>query len=269
MHSIEALSQHLLPAALVVARIAGLAVQGPVLSSPALPVRIKALLVLALGLSVYPSVAASAALPASASLAMAVPLVALEFGVGVFIGFMASMPLLAAQFGGLTMGQQIGLGFARFYNPAIGDESDALEQLLFFLALATFIALGGIESMFSSVVASFVSLPGGAVPAMIAGTADISAIGVFTGALSGAFEIGLRVAAPLLAIVCLETVVMGYLSRSVPQLNVLSVGFPVRIVVGLGVIIASLAAIDGGQRDGTIGAFDAMLIASGAVEVSS
>ncbi len=224
---------------------------------------------LALGLSVYPSVAASAALPASASLAMAVPLVALEFGVGVFIGFMASMPLLAAQFGGLTMGQQIGLGFARFYNPAIGDESDALEQLLFFLALATFIALGGIESMFSSVVASFVSLPGGAVPAMIAGTADISAIGVFTGALSGAFEIGLRVAAPLLAIVCLETVVMGYLSRSVPQLNVLSVGFPVRIVVGLGVIIASLAAIDGVLRDGTIGAIDEMLIASGAVEVSS
>jgi len=268
MNSIDALSQHLVPAAMVVARVSGLAVQGPVLSSPAIPMRIKALLVLSLGLAVYPSAAAASALPAQASLAMLAPLVALEFGIGVFIGFMASMPLLAAQFGGLSMGQQIGLGFARFYNPAIGDESDALEQILFFLALATFIALGGIESMFSSVVASFGSLPAGAIPAMITGNADVSPVAIFTGALRGAFELGLRVAAPLLAIVCLETVVMGYLSKSVPQLTGLSIGFPVRIIVGLGVIVASLAAIDEALVDGTAGAIEEMLLASGAVESS-
>ena len=114
MNSIDALSQHLVPAAMVVARVSGLAVQGPVLSSPAIPMRIKALLVLSLGLAVYPSAAAASALPSQASIAMLAPLVALEFGIGVFIGFMASMPLLAAQFGGLAMGQQIGLGFARF-----------------------------------------------------------------------------------------------------------------------------------------------------------
>jgi flagellar biosynthetic protein FliR len=265
MNSIDALSQHLAPAAMVVARVSGLAVQGPVLSSPAIPVRIKALLVLAIGLAVYPTVAANASLPGQAPIAMLAPLVALEFGIGVFIGFMASMPLLAAQFGGLSMGQQIGLGFARFYNPAIGDESDALEQILFFLALATFIALGGIESMFSCVVASFGSLPAGAVPAMFTGASDTSPLAIFTGALRGAFELGLRVAAPLLAIVCLETVVMGYLSKSVPQLNVLSIGFPVRIIVGLGVIVASLAAIDEALVDGTAGAIEEMLLASGVV----
>ena len=266
MNAIESLSQHLVPAAMVVARVAGLAVQGPVLSSPAIPVRIKALLVLSLGLAVYPTVSAHAALPvAGTSLAMAAPLLLVEFAIGVFIGFMASMPLLAAQFGGMSMGQQIGLGFARFYNPAIGDESDALEQILFFLALATFIALGGIESMFSSVVASFGSLPAGSIPAMFTGTADVSPVAVFTGALGGAFELGLRVAAPLLAIVCLETVVMGYLSKSVPQLNVMSIGFPVRIIVGLGVIVASLAAIDEALVDGTSGAIEELLVATGAV----
>ena len=264
MNAIETLSQHLVPAAMVSARVAGLAVQGPVLSSPAIPVRIKALLVLSLGLAVYPSVAAHAELPAgSTALAMVAPLVLVEFAVGVFIGFMASMPLLAAQFGGLAMGQQIGLGFARFYNPAMGDESDVLEQIMFFLALAVFIALGGIESMFSSVVASFTSLPAGAIPAMFLG-GEATPIHVFTGALSGAFELGLRVAAPLLAIVCLETVVMGYLSRSVPQLNVLSIGFPVRIILGLGIIVASLAAIDEALVDGTAGAIEELLVASGA-----
>lgn len=265
MNAIETLSQHLVPAGMVVARVAGLAVQGPVLSSPAIPVRIKALLVLSLGLAVYPTVAAHADLPATASMAMAAPLIAVEFAIGVFIGFMASMPLLAAQFGGLSMGQQIGLGFARFYNPAMGEESDVLEQILFFLALATFIALGGLESMFSSVVASFESLPAGSVPAMFTGAGETSPVAVFTGALGGAFELGLRVAAPLLAIVCLETVVMGYLSKSVPQLNIMSIGFPIRILVGLGVIVMSLAAINEALVDGTSGAIEELLVATGAV----
>ena len=265
MNAIDALSQHLVPATMVVARVSGLALQGPVLSSPAIPIRIKALLVAALGLAVYPAVAASATLPADISLGAALPLVALELGIGAFIGFMASLPLLAAQFGGLAMGQQIGLGFARFYNPAIGEESDALEQILFFLALATFLSLGGLESMFSAVVASFQSLPTSAVPSMLVGDHATTPLAIFTGGITAAFELGLRVAAPLLAIVCLETVVMGYLSKSVPQLNVMSIGFPVRIIVGLGVIVLSLAAIDEALVDGTSGALESLLIATQAV----
>jgi hypothetical protein len=49
---------------------------------------------------------------------------------------------------------------------------------------------------------------------------------------------------------------------------VLSIGFPVRIIVGLGVIVASLAAIDEALVDGTAGAIEEMLLASGAVESS-
>ena len=264
MSSLDTLSQHLVPATMVVARVGGIAIHGPVLSSPAIPMRIKGLLIGALGLAVYPSIAASATIPSEISLGAALPLVALELGIGAFIGFVASAPILAAQFGGLSMGQQIGLGFARFYNPAIGEESDALEQIMFFLALATFLALGGLESLFSAVGASFESLPAGSVPAMLIGEGGGTPLAVAVGVLNGAFELGLRVAAPLLAIVCLETVVMGYLSKSVPQLNVMSIGFPVRIIIGLSVIIASLAAIDEVMIDGTTGALEALLVSSGA-----
>jgi len=259
MNAIEQLSQHIVPALMVVARVSGLAFHGPLLSSSAIPVRIKALLVVSLGLAVYPSVAVTGDLPREITLGMALPLVVAELGVGAFIGFCASMPLLAAQFAGLTMGQQIGLGFARFYNPAIGEESDALEQMLYFLALATFLSLGGIETMFAAVAGSFATLPAGAVPSLLTGGSETTALAVFTGAMSAACELGLRVALPLLAIICLETVVMGYLSKSVPQLNVLSVGFPLRIMVGLLVIILSLAAIDEALIDGTVGTFEAIL----------
>jgi flagellar biosynthetic protein FliR len=262
MNSIEVLSLHLTPALMVLSRVSGMAVQGPLLSSSAIPMRIKAMLVVALGLAIYPTAAASATLPSTMTLGMAFPMILLEFGIGVFIGFMASMPLLAAQFGGLAMGQQIGLGFARFYNPAIGEESDSLEQIFFFLALAIFLALGGLESMVSSVVSSFAVLPATAIPGILLGQTTTSPLGIFTGALSAAFELGLRVAMPLLAIVCLETVVMGYLSRSVPQLNIMSIGFPLRIIFGLAVIVASLAAIDEALVDGTVGALEALLVAT-------
>jgi flagellar biosynthetic protein FliR len=263
MQALEALSQHLVPAVMVVARVSGLAVQGPLLSSSSIPMRIKALLVAALGLAIYPTAAASATLPSTMTLGMAFPMILLEFGIGVFIGFIASMPLLAAQFGGLTMGQQIGLGFARFYNPAIGEESDSLEQIFFFLALAIFLSLGGLETVVSVTATSFVSLPAGAVPAMLTGASGTSPLAIFTGAMSAACELGLRVAMPLLAIVCLETVVTGYLSKSVPALNILSVGFPVRIVLGLIAIVASLAAIDEVLVDGTSGVLESMLVAGG------
>jgi flagellar biosynthesis protein FliR len=263
MQALEALSQHLVPAVMVVARVSGLAVQGPLLSSPSIPLRIKALLVVALGLAIYPTAAGTATLPSSLTLGLALPLIALEFGIGVFIGFMASIPLLAAQFGGLTMGQQIGLGFARFYNPAIGDESDSLEQIFFFLAVAIFLALGGLETMVSVTATSFGNLPVGSVPAMLNGASTTSPLAIFTAALSSAFDLGLRVAMPLLAIVCLETVVTGFLTKSVPALNIMSVGFPLRIILGLFVIVASLAAIDEALVDGTAGAIEAMLVASG------
>ena len=60
----------------------------------------------------------------------------------------------------------------------------------------------------------------------------------------GATEIGMRVALPLLGVVFLETVAMGFVSKTVPQLNVLSLGFPLRIMIGLTVMIAGLAVID-------------------------
>ena len=47
----------------------------------------------------------------------------------------------------------------------------------------------------------------------------------------------------LLGVVFLETVAMGFVSKTVPQLNVLSLGFPVRIIVGFVVIIAAIEVI--------------------------
>ena len=241
MSSIQAISAslpaHIPPAMLVIFRIGGLAIYGPVLGSNVIPVRVRVMLSFILGLAVYPLLSRETLVgaPMQLDLLMLGPMVALELLIGLAIGFVASIPLISMQTGGLLMGQQMGLGFARFFNPSIDDEADILGQVLFFLALASFLLIGGHEYMLLAVLRSFEHIPlGGFAP-------DGGLIDLLLGLLLASFELALRVAMPLLAIVFIESVAMGFISKSVPQLNILSLGFPLRIIVGFAIVATGLA----------------------------
>ncbi|UCD74456.1 MAG: flagellar biosynthetic protein FliR [Phycisphaerales bacterium] len=246
MNHLQVISDHLAPALLVVFRIGGLMVYGPVFGSSVVPARLKVFLAFILGLAVYPLL--SRQYLGDQALALDLwslgPLVATELLVGMVVGFVASLPMVAVQTGGLMMGQQMGLGFARFYNPAIDDQADIIGQMLFFLALALFLSIGGHEAMVLAVLNSFQHIPLG----HFAAEADLVAL--LTGMLLAAFEIALRVAAPLLALIFLESLAMGFIAKTVPQLNILSLGFPLRIIAGFalvsfGVVIISEVMMEG------------------------
>ncbi len=234
------LLDHVPAALLVVFRISGLMISGPVFGAPAIPPQAKVFLCLVLGLAAYPLAGAGHVEMDIWTLA---PLAAIELAVGLAIGFLANLPLIAVQTGGLLMGQQMGLGFARFFDPAIDDESDVLGQILFYTALAGFLAIGGLEALLLAVLRSFEHLP---VPAAAALGAEDGAglLALALGLLNSALELALRVAAPLLMLVFLETVAMGFVARTVPQFNVLSMGFALRILGGLLVVILGLVAMD-------------------------
>lgn len=237
MHPVHAIAAHLPPALLVIFRIGGLTIYGPVLGSSVIPVRVKVLLSFILGLAVYPllSRGAIAGAPPALDLYLLAPMIAMELLIGLAVGYVASLPLVAMQTGGLLMGQQMGLGFARFYNPAIDDEADVIGQVLFYMALASFLVIGGHEYMLLAVLRSFEHVPlGGFAP-------DMSLVTLLLGLLLSAFELAIRVALPLLAIVFIESVAMGFIAKTVPQLNILSLGFPLRILAGFAIIATGLA----------------------------
>jgi flagellar biosynthetic protein FliR len=239
LNPFDAITAHVAPAMLVVFRIGGLMVYGPIFGAPIVPGRVKVLLSVVIGLAIYP-VLPVAAIPAELKLDLWVlaPLVALELLIGLTIGFAANMPLLAVQTGSRVMGQQMGLGFARLYNPAMEADADILGQMLFFMALAGFLLIGGHESMVLAVMNSFHHVPTGAF------VLDESVIGLLLGLLAAAFELALRIAMPLLAVIALESAAMGFLAKTVPQLNILSLGFPLRILVGLTTVAIGLVVID-------------------------
>jgi flagellar biosynthetic protein FliR len=240
MDDFRSILAHVPGAMLVVFRVGGLAITAPLFSSPSVPVRVRVMLAAAVGLAVYPALVGQGVVaPGGLRLELfaLVPLVAAELAIGLVLGFLVAAPLVAAQTSGLLMGQQMGLGFAQFYNPDLDEESDVVGQALFLLALAGFLAMGGHEATVGAIMHSFDRVPLGGF-AVDRGVVDIAG-----GMLVSALELALRVAAPLLVLVFLESVAMGFMAKTVPQLNVLSLGFPLRILAGLATVIVTLHVI--------------------------
>lgn len=257
------------PCMLVLCRLSGVAIFGPLLGSQAIPVKARALLAVVMAGACAPLVAGEAGnwgQPATTAAELGgwhqfpssgaevggwhhflrfpqiVPILGVEIAIGAIIGLIASIPMVAAQIGGLLCGQQLGLGFGRFYLPATDSEGDALEQMCFLLALVLFIMVGGVEQVVLAVVDSYRWLP--PLPLAHDGAGLFaSASAVLVGLLGGALELGLRVAAPLLAIVALESIALGFVGRTLPAINVLSVGFALRIGVGLAVLALGVGVI--------------------------
>lgn len=230
----EPFISHAAPFAVVLARLTGLFLFSPLLSSPVLPRRIRAAVCFALALAVYPTVAPSAA-GASIDLLDLAPRLGAELLIGATIGLIAAIPLMSAQLGGLIMGQQMGLGLAGVINPAIDIEGDHLGQVLFVAAISAFLAAGGLEWLFAALVGSFAHVP------PLGFSTSRAPLDLLVGVIASGFEVSVRVALPVLTILVLETIAMGFVSRSLPALNVMILGFPIRILLGVTILISAAA----------------------------
>lgn len=236
MLDLQSILAHVPAVMLVVVRIGGLMVYGPVIGSSLIPMQVKALLAVLLGLCAYPVIGDSVGGPGSLplNLWMLGPLMVMEALVGMLIGYLASLPLIAIESSGMIMGQQMGLGFSHLINPTTEDDSDAVGEMLFFMAMGVFVLIGGHESMLISIYDSFRQVPTGTIGS------EQNVVSLATGVLTSAFEFSLRVSAPMLAVITLETISLGFLARTVPQLNILNLGFPLRILLGLMLLASSL-----------------------------
>lgn len=235
---------------MILFRLTGIFVMAPVLGSAAIPRLPKVFLAVGLSFAVWPMLwndpAASANLaPAVASLSlwsMGV-LIVLELLIGYLIGFAASLPMVGMQLGGNVIDQQMGLAAAQLYNPDFDGEAGIIGQLLFLFALSMFIAVGGLNVMLHALGQSFRLIPLGGF------TQFDQIVSMIVGLMTITFELALRVAAPLLCLMFLVSVGMGFLMRTVPQINILSVGFSIRILSCVVVMMVLVAAMAGAFED--------------------
>lgn len=235
---------------MILFRLTGIFVLAPVLGSSTVPRVVKVFLALGLSFAVWPMLWMDP--KASTHLSAAVSsldlwslglLVALELLIGYVIGYAASLPMIGMQLGGHMVDQQMGIAAAQLYNPEFDDQTGVTGQLLFMFALALFVAAGGLNVMLNTLAQTFRHVP-------LGGFASFEQVAhLIVGLISIMFELGLRIAAPLLCLMFLVSVGMGFLMRTVPQFNILSVGFAIRILSSLVVMMILIGAIAGAYGD--------------------
>ncbi|QYU70890.1 flagellar biosynthetic protein FliR [Leptolyngbya sp. 15MV] len=234
MNGIELLVSHAVPFFLVLMRLAGLMFFTPILANRTIPRRVRIVLAFSLAVAVYPALPAAAQTAPEVDLVGLVPLVVGEVLLGLVLGFMAALPIIALDIAGFVMGHQMGLGMARVYNPEANADTDVLGQLLMYLGIACFVALGGLEAVMSALVGTFGRLPPGGLA--LAATPIDAIMAVF----SSGFELALRVGTPVLCVIFMVMATMGLLSKTMPQLNVMTIGFTLKMVVGLAMLLLSV-----------------------------
>ena len=219
--------------ALFGARVGGLVLVAPVFSAKVVPVTVRTAVVITLTVLLTPVAVAHLTTPPALT-----PTAFLsETLIGFAIGMGAAIFVGAAEAAGELLALQIGLSGAAVVDPLTQTQGPALGQFLNLYAVALLLALNAHLVMLDALAASLEHVPVGSAVDMQAGAASLVSLG------STLFALGLRFAAPVVALVLIGNVALAVLSRAAPQLNILSLAFPVQIGLGLFAFGAALPMI--------------------------
>lgn len=153
-----------------------------------------------------------------------------EVAIGIFLGFLMQLVLLSVRVAGELVGQEMGFLVARQVDPTSGVASTLVTNLYENVFLLVLLALDGHHWLLRSLERSFVFAPLGHI--RLGERMAPAALAMF----GEMFRAGIVFAAPVMIFLLLVSVLIGLLSRAVPALNVLEVGFTLRVLVALGAL---------------------------------
>jgi len=220
---------------LVFLRISATISVGPVLGSQSIPPQIKVFFSLFLTIVFLPMIKVDAGLTGLGMRELA-PLAIKEVFLGLFLGFNAKLIFESFQIAGRLISAQMGLGMANLIDPESGAPVTPIGNIYSMLAIVFFLSFNGHHFVISALYKSFDLSPVSSLRMIsIAGQQKMLSI------LNELFVIGVKLAAPSIATLFLIEACMGIMARIVPQMNIFFIGLPIRLGVGLFVVIASFS----------------------------
>jgi flagellar biosynthetic protein FliR len=226
---------------LVLARVSPLFAVAPLFSSKQVPPRVRTVVAVAIAIGLTPLAMHGQQLPNDV-LALAA-LILKELLVGLAFALSVSILFAAIESAGAIFDVLVGFSFGAIVDPLTGNQSAVLSQLYGLVALAVFLVIGGDGWLIRGLARTFELVPLTAAPKLASLTQGV--VIVFSTIFTSSLEVG----APVLLAIVVTDVAFGVVSRVVPQLNVFGVGFPVKVVVALLVVAASLPFVVGWISD--------------------
>lgn len=214
-------------------RVSGFLFIAPMFGSRFIPIPIKIWFGLLLALAILPMVKAGEPLPPLGSLECFL-LFAREIFLGIIMGLLSVLFIQAVELGGHIVGLQMGFASSVLFDPLSNSEISVLGRFQGVLALTFFVVVNGHHAMLASLAGSYAL-----VPASLSGFGQPS-LNKMIAASAGLFTLAVKVAMPALSAILMVEAALAMLAKTMPQMNVFIVGFPVKTALGLVVLAWSL-----------------------------
>ncbi|MFB3925562.1 MAG: flagellar biosynthetic protein FliR [Syntrophales bacterium] len=211
---------------LIFIRVSTMIIVIPILGERFVPVRVQAGLSLLVSVLIFPIIQAQTPKLSSDVLALFLRMGG-EVLIGVVIGMTARIIFAGIQLAGQLIGFQMGFSIVNVIDPAYSDQVSIIAEFQYLIALLLFLVLNGHHIFLYAVAESFRILP----PLTFHFSGPL--MEAILGYVNAMFEIAVKTGAPIIAVLFFLSVGLGLIARTVPQINIFIVGFPLQIAVGL------------------------------------
>ncbi|WP_025027644.1 flagellar biosynthetic protein FliR [Caldalkalibacillus mannanilyticus] len=161
-----------------------------------------------------------------------------EAVIGLALGFVASLILYTVQVAGAFIDFQMGFAIANVVDPQTGAQVPILGNFKYMLALFFLLSVNGHHLLIDAVIKSYQMVPIDLAFVPIGS----ERVALFISSLFvQMFVVAFQLAIPIVGSLFLVDVALGFLARTVPQLNVFVVGLPLKILVGFTIILLTFA----------------------------
>ena len=217
-------------------RIAGLVFFSPVFGASNIPTKAKIVLVLILTWVCF-NVLQSEINYIPVAMGEMLIFIIKEFLIGMSLGLCTLFLFLGAQFAGQLIGLNIGFAIANVVDPLTNDQVSIVSTYYYMLTIMVFLVMDGYYIIIEAIFKSFRVIN---ISTLFVNNRFYEILIEFSKFM---FIMSVKLSAPTLVSLFIVSVGLGFLARTVPQMNVFMVGFPVKIFVGMIMMAVSTGII--------------------------
>lgn len=153
-----------------------------------------------------------------------------EIIIGATIGFIVYMLFTVFILSGQYYSMQIGFGIVNTFDPLSQTSIPIIGQFQNIIAMFIFIMLRAHSYLVIAVISSYKRFPQYSMNAFLFSVENM--VNYF----AQAFYIALVLAIPIMGALLILSLILGLLGKVAPQMNLMVLGFPLKIIVGLGTL---------------------------------
>lgn len=218
---------------LILARVGGMFLTGPIYSNRIVPRQVRALMTVSLAIIMFMGLQLQNPVVPSKLGPFALYLTG-EMIIGMIIGFVAQFVFGAIQFAGQNIDFMMGYSIVNVIDPIYGNQASLIGSFKNILALLIFLITNSHHYLIVALYQSYERIP------IFGLSVSKGVTGVMVDLFGNMLVTGLKIGIPVVGAIFVAEVALGLIARTMPQMPVFFVGIPLKIFVGTIILVIVL-----------------------------